>query len=143
MIGIVAISHGTLASGLVSAVSLLMGKQQGLATAELHPGDDPAGFKALVEGAIDSVDEGEGVLVLADIFGGTPSNSVSQLLGRPGVQSVAGVNLPMLVQALLMRDQCAIEELPAQALQAGQEALIDIRQRLVEVSQGADDEEDF
>lgn len=143
MIGVVVISHGSLASGLESAVSLLAGKPDRFATVELHPGDSPACFKDRVETAVDSVDDGDGVLALIDIFGGTPSNTISQLFDRDDVRAVAGTNLPMVIQALFMRESVGIEELPSQVLQAGNEALVDIRQKFVEALQSQDDEEDF
>lgn len=143
MIGIVVISHGTLAGGLDSAVSLLAGKPEQFETVELHPGDAPDTFKERVEQAIAAVDTGDGVLALVDIFGGTPSNTISQLMGNPSIQAVAGVNLAMVIQAVFMREQYAIGELPSQILQAGSEALVDIRQVLVAAAASDDDDEDF
>ena len=143
MIGVVVITHGSLASGLESAVSLLAGKPDKFAIAELHPGDTPGDFKSRVETAVASVDDGEGVLALVDIFGGTPSNTISQLFDRDDVRAVAGTNLPMVIQALFMRESVGIEELPSQVLEAGNEALVDIRQKFVEALQSQDDEEDF
>ena len=142
MIGIVVIAHGSLASGLESAVSLLAGKPKAFATVELHPGDAPEEFKERVVRAIENVDEGDGVLALVDIFGGTPSNTVAQLLAREDFRAIAGTNLPMVIQATFMREQASLDDLAAQVVQAGGEALINISDMLAAAA-NRDDEEEF
>ena len=144
MIGIVVIAHGTLAGGLKSAVSLLAGEPEAFSTVELHPGDAPEEFKARVEDAVQSVDSGDGVLVLVDIFGGTPSNTISQLIacGDSNIQAIAGANLPMVIQATFMREQMPLSDLAGQVMQAGQEALVDIGAILAQAAE-RDDEEEF
>lgn len=142
MIGLVVITHGSLATGLESAATLLTGKPEHLSCAELHLGDNPLEFKATVERAIAEVDDGDGILVLADIFGGTPSNTVSQLFEREDIRAIAGVNLPMLIQAIFLRDQADLDELSEQVKQAGCESHIDIRQKFIEAA-AADDDDDF
>lgn len=142
MIGIVVITHGNLATGLKSAATLLNGNPEHLSCAELHLGDNPLEFKESVEQAIAEVDDGDGILVLADIFGGTPSNTVSQLFAHEGIRAIAGVNLPMVIQAICLRDQVSLEELTEQVKQAGCESHIDIRQKFIEAA-AADDDDDF
>lgn len=142
MIGIVVMTHGSLASGFESAVRLLAGNPERFATVELQPGDDPLEFKGRVDAALASVDDEDGILALVDLFGGTPSNTISQFMGRSDVRAIAGASLPMIIEAVFSRDQMTIDELSRQVLQAGREALIDIRQRFVEAAQ-SDDEEDF
>lgn len=142
MIGIVVITHGSLATGLKSAATLLTGEPEHLSCAELHLGDNPLEFKETVERAIAEVDDGDGILVLADIFGGTPSNTVSQLFARDDIRAIAGVNLPMLIQTIFLRDQVSLDDLNEQVQQAGCESHIDIRQKFIEAA-AADDDDDF
>ena len=80
MVGIVVASHGSLASGMLDALELLSGEQKAIKAIGLHRGDSPDAFVAKVREAINAVDESVGVLVLVDLFGGTPSNAVAQLL---------------------------------------------------------------
>lgn len=142
MIGIVIITHGELASGLKSAANLLLGETGQLAYAELRLGDNPLDFKSKVDAVIDEVDSGDGILVLVDLFGGTPSNTVSQLFERDDIRALAGVNLPMLVEAIFSRENSDIDELANRVMQAGSESLIDVRQKFIDAA-AAEDDEDF
>lgn len=145
MVGIVVISHGSLASGLNSAVTLLAGTPASFSVVELHPGDEPSEFKDRVKSAISATNSGDGVLALVDIYGGTPSNTVAQLLEQNDIEAIAGVNLAMVIQAVFAREQEGVnlKVLKEMVVQAGNEALTDIRQKVFEISQTSDDEEDF
>ena len=140
MVGIVVASHGSLATGMLDALVLLSGEQPAIQAIGLQRGDSPDAFKDKVEVAINSVDEGDGVLALVDLFGGTPSNAVAQLLGRDDLNAVAGVNLPMLLSVVFSRDEMDLKALTEEAVRASRDSVVDIRQKLFEAS---DDEEDF
>ena len=140
MVGIVVASHGLLATGMLDALVLLSGEQPAIQAIGLQRGDSPDAFKDKVEVAINSVDEGDGVLALVDLFGGTPSNAVAQLLGRDDLNAVAGVNLPMLLSVVFSRDEMDLKALTEEAVRASRDSVVDIRQKLFEAS---DDEEDF
>jgi len=142
MIGIVVASHGAFADGLVDAAKMLTGEQDLLVAVSLAHGVSPENFKNDVVRAINDADAGDGVLLLADLFGGTPSNSVAQVLGTCHMRAIAGANLPMLLTALLDRGDAELDELADTAMHAGQTGVVDIGEKVF----GAvvqDDDQDF
>ena len=140
MVGIVVASHGSLASGMLDALELLSGEQKAIQAIGLQRGDSPDAFVAKVEEAINAVDEGDGVLALVDLFGGTPSNAVAQLLERDDLNAVAGVNLPLLLSVVFARDEMDLKALTEEAVRASCDSVVDIRRKLFDTN---DDEEDF
>ena len=106
MIGILIITHGTLGESLIHCASHVLNKrpprlQQLGVTAQ----DDPALLLPRARALVKELDAGEGVLILTDIYGGTPSNMASRLLIPGKVEAVAGVSLPMLIRVLTYRDR--------------------------------------
>ena len=106
MIGILIVSHGAFGESLIHSASHVLGKRPlYLRQLGVTVHDDPDALIPLAEDLIRFLDQGEGVLVLTDIYGATPSNIASRLL-RPGrVEGLAGVNLPMLIRALTYRNE--------------------------------------
>jgi PTS system mannose-specific IIA component len=106
MIGILIVSHGAFGESLIHSASHVLGKRPVyLRQLGVTVHDDPEALIPLAEDLIRFLDQGEGVLVLTDIYGATPSNIASRLL-RPGrVEGLAGVNLPMLIRALTYRNE--------------------------------------
>lgn len=107
MIGILVVSHGSLAAGLLDAAALFLGDQPQLSALMLRDGDDAQLFRLRMKEAVNALDSGDGVLILADLFGGTPCNCAMELQSE-SVQVIAGVNLPMLMEALSLRDAVPI-----------------------------------
>ncbi|HZV98845.1 MAG TPA: PTS fructose transporter subunit IIA [Methylophilaceae bacterium] len=124
MIGILIIAHGTLGESLIHCASHVMGtrppllRQLGVGT---H--DDPAELLPQAQRMVKELDEGQGVLILSDIYGATPCNMVGKLLSPGRVEGVAGVNLPMVVRALTYRNE-DIKVLVEKALSGGREGVI-------------------
>src|SRR5436305_14751401 len=106
MIGILLVSHGAFGESLIHSASHVLGKRPlYLRQLGVTVHDDPDALLPVAEDLIRFLDQGEGVLVLTDVFGATPSNIASRLL-RPGrVEGLAGVNLPMLIRALSYRGE--------------------------------------
>ena len=106
MIGILIVSHGAFGESLIHSASHVLGKRpMYLRQLGVTVHDDPEAILPVAEDLIRFLDQGEGVLVLTDIYGATPSNIAAKLL-RPGhVEGLAGVNLPMLIRALTYRDE--------------------------------------
>jgi mannose PTS system EIIA component len=106
MIGILIVSHGAFGEALIHSASHVLGKRPlYLRQVGITVHDEPEAVLPQAEDLIRFLDRGEGVLVLTDIYGATPSNIAARLL-RPGrVEGVAGVNLPMLIRALTYRDE--------------------------------------
>ncbi|MBL8523523.1 MAG: PTS fructose transporter subunit IIA [Betaproteobacteria bacterium] len=124
MIGILIIAHGTLGESLIHCASHVMGKrplylrQLGIT---IH--DDPDAIQPQARDLVRFLDQGDGVLVMTDIFGATPSNIACRLLEPGRIEGVAGVNLPMLIKALTYREK-SIEVLIEKALSGATEGVI-------------------
>lgn len=129
--GVVVASHGDLARALINSAQLIVGEQDNIVAVCLDPQDNlEACFDALCC-AIDQVQTDAGVMVLIDLFGGTPGNAAALGLRERSHPVVAGVNLPMLLEVMLSRSSGLSEaELTEVALQAGQSSIIDVRARL-------------
>ncbi len=119
MIGLVLVTHGRLAEEFVVAMEHVVGKQERIATICIGPEDDMEGRRADIAAAIADVDLGAGVIVLTDLFGGTPSNLAISLM-RPGkVEVIAGINLPMLIRLGGARKAMKVADAVSAARDAG------------------------
>jgi len=118
MIGMVLVTHGRLAEELRHALEHVVGSQRNVDTVCIGPDDDMEDRRADIEGAIKRCDTGDGVVLLTDMFGGTPSNLAISLMDRKGVEVIAGVNLPMLVKLAKVRSNQPL----ATAVDCAQEA---------------------
>ena len=98
MIGLVLVTHGRLAEEFVVAMEHVVGKQERIATICIGPDDDMEERRSDIANAIAEVDAGRGVIVLTDLFGGTPSNLAISLMQAGTVEVIAGINLPMLIR---------------------------------------------
>jgi PTS system mannose-specific IIA component len=106
MIGILIVSHGAFGESLIHSASHVLGKRPlYLRQLGVTVHDDPDAILPVAEDLIRFLDQGQGVLVLTDIYGATPSNIASRLLRAGRVEGVAGVNLPMLIRVLTYRDE--------------------------------------
>ena len=120
MIGIVLVSHGDLASGLLRAAEIIAGKIENTVTVDISPKMGMEEIHSTVEAAIRTVDTGKGVLLLIDMFGGTPSNIGLSFLATHAVEVVTGVNLPMMVKLPMAREEMSLPELAKHLLEYGQ-----------------------
>lgn len=113
MIGIVVMTHGALSEGIVNASELVTGPAKQVVTLSLKREDNIDDLSAAFVAALEQVDTGDGVLVMTDLLGGSPCNVASmQLRTNPSFQLLTGVNLPMLLEALITREQgMTVEEL--------------------------------
>ncbi|MCP5395873.1 MAG: PTS sugar transporter subunit IIA [Sphingomonadaceae bacterium] len=98
MIGMILVTHGDLADHFVEAMVHVVGEQPDVATICIGPNDDMEERRAEIAAAIETVDTGNGAIVLTDLFGGTPSNLAISLLDAGHVEVIAGINLPMLIR---------------------------------------------
>ena len=98
MIGLVLVTHGRLAEEMRLAMEHVVGRQRNVATVCIGPEDDMEGRRSEIHRRIEEVDTGDGVVLLTDMFGGTPSNLAISQMDRKGVEVLAGMNLPMLVK---------------------------------------------
>ncbi len=103
MIGMILVTHGRLAEELRLAMEHVVGAQRNVDTVCIGPEDDMENRRAEIEDCITRCDTGDGVVLLTDMFGGTPSNLAISMMERGGVEVIAGVNLPMLVKLAKVR----------------------------------------
>lgn len=104
MIGVLLISHGSFAAGLLDAAEMILGKQEQIAAVGLLPQESPEEFQDKIRALVQKLDSGEGVLIFADLFGGSPANSAAYLVSdKLNVDVVTGVSLPMLLETLAAR----------------------------------------
>jgi PTS system mannose-specific IIA component len=129
LIGIVIVSHGLLAEGLKDAVEMIVGPQTHFLTVSMQPDTSLASLRTMLEQAVTEVASDGGTLVLVDILGGSPANA-SSYLALHGIQVICGVNLPMLLELLIQRENSSQRELTAIALQAAKQGVIDLTQQL-------------
>src|SRR4051812_13682547 len=99
MVGLVVATHGRLADELVLTAEQIVGKLPAVATVSIEPGTALEDLRAKIKNAVRAVDSGEGVIVLADLFGGTPCKESLMMCQRGNLEVLAGVNLPMLLKA--------------------------------------------
>lgn len=124
MIGILIIAHGTLAESLVHCASHIMGSRpRQMGQIGITPQDDPQLILPQALKLARSIDSGDGVLILTDIYGGTPSNVASRILIPGRIEGVSGVNLPMLIRALTYRNE-SLATVTEKALSGGTEGVV-------------------
>jgi mannose PTS system EIIA component len=119
MIGLVLVTHGRLAEEFVTAMEHVVGRQERVVPIAIGPEDDMESRRADIADAIARVDAGRGVIVLTDLFGGTPSNLAISLMERGRVEVIAGMNLPMLIRLGSARKAMKVVDAVAAAREAG------------------------
>lgn len=119
MIGLILVTHGRLADHFIEAMEHVVGTQQNVATICIGPNDDMEQRRADIAKAIRAVDTGSGVIILTDLFGGTPSNLAISLLDSGRVEVIAGINLPMLIRLAGAREVMDVTAAVAAAAAAG------------------------
>ncbi|GGD33630.1 PTS sugar transporter subunit IIA [Croceicoccus pelagius] len=119
MIGLILVTHGNLAEEFVRAMEHVVGPQDDVVPVCIGPNDDMEQRRSEIRDAIASVDSGKGVIVLTDLFGGTPSNLAISLLKAGSVEVIAGINLPMLIRLAGARTELGVTQAVAAARDAG------------------------
>jgi PTS system mannose-specific IIA component len=121
MIGLVLVTHGRLAIEFRSALEHVVGPQRQIEAITIGPDDDVEQCRKNILEAVKRVDSGEGVAILTDMFGGTPSNLAISVMSQPKVEVLAGINLPMLIKLAKIREICPLQDAVAAAQGAGRE----------------------
>lgn len=134
MIGVVVVSHGRLADEFVAAAEHVLGPQDQVRAVAIGPYDNMEERRADIIDAVRGVDRGDGVVILTDMFGGTPSNLAISVINQVKIEVIAGVNLPMLIKLAEVRDRMPLPEAALAAQDAGRRY---IRVASVELAGGA------
>ena len=119
MIGMVLVTHGRLAAEFIAALEHVVGPQQNIAAVCIGPEDDMEQRRQDIVSRVEQVDTGSGVVLLTDMFGGTPSNLAISVMQTREVEVIAGVNLPMLVKLARVRADLGIKAAVKEAADAG------------------------
>lgn len=119
MIGVVLVTHGRLAEEFLAAVVHVVGPQTHFATVCIAADDDMEARRQEIMDMVQSVETGDGTILLTDMFGGTPSNLAISLLDQDKTEVIAGVNLPMLIKLATIRGSKALTEVVEEAQSAG------------------------
>jgi PTS system mannose-specific IIA component len=119
MIGLVLVTHGRLAAEFITALEHVVGPQEAVEGICIGPDDDMEARREDIAAAIARVDQGKGVIVLTDLFGGTPSNLAISLMKTDNIEVIAGVNLPMLIRLEGARKVMGVRAAVAAAREAG------------------------
>ena len=119
MIGLVLVTHGRLGEEFILALEHVVGRQAQIKAVSIGPEDDMTQRRAEILEAVKSVDDGKGVIVLTDMFGGTPSNLAISIMEHAKVEVVSGINLPMLIKLASARGSETLRGAAVQAQDAG------------------------
>jgi PTS system mannose-specific IIA component len=119
MIGMVLVTHGRLAIEFRAAMEHVVGPQKQVETITIGPDDDMDQRRRDIMAAVQAVDSGDGVVILTDMFGGTPSNLAISVMNGGKTEVVAGINLPMLIKLASVRGECDLDRAVIQAQDAG------------------------
>jgi len=119
MIGMVLVTHGRLADEFIAATEHVVGEQEDIRSICIGPDDDMERRREDIMQAVEQVESGSGVVLLTDMFGGTPSNLAISMLDRGNIEVIAGINLPMLIKMASLRDKVSLEEIVEAAEDAG------------------------
>jgi PTS system mannose-specific IIA component len=119
MIGLVIVTHGRLAEEFVLAMEHVVGPQRGVVAVCIGPEDDMERRRQDILRACGTVDEGQGVILLTDMFGGTPSNLAISVMEQTHAEVIAGLNLPMLIKLASVRTREPLQTCVAYAQEAG------------------------
>jgi PTS system ascorbate-specific IIA component len=136
MIGVLLVTHGPLGENLIEAAAYVLGTKPNLLEAlDVSSSADPKDTEATISAHMQALDKGDGVLVLTDIYGATPSNCMCRALAPGHAAGVSGVNLPMLLKMLNYRD-LPLDQLAAKAAEGGQEGISIISQDMCDAAKG-------
>ncbi|MFZ1742740.1 MAG: PTS sugar transporter subunit IIA [Pontixanthobacter sp.] len=137
MIGLILVTHGRLADEFINAMEHVVGKQDAVATICIGPHDDMEERRTEISDAIGAVDSGDGVIILTDLFGGTPSNLAISLMEKGKVEVIAGINLPMLIRLAGVRAKSDVVTATRAARDAGKAYITIASEYLGEVERTA------
>lgn len=138
MKGIVAVSHGKMAEGLVDTANFIMGGGiEQITSCCLREGESAEDYGTRLSEAIASVDTGDGVIITADLFGGTPCNQSILRLNEKN-ELIAGINFPTLIEILITRETSEMNV--ASLIEKGKNSLVDVKMVISNTSMNAEDE---
>ena len=138
MIGILVVAHGTLAESLVDSATHILGQRPlSLATLDFGGHADPDEWQHILQARLTALEQDDGVLVMADVYGATPCNTLCRVLIPNRVEGVTGVNLPMLLNALNYRDTQSLPQLVDRIVNGGRSSINHITETMCNAAKGS------
>jgi PTS system mannose-specific IIA component len=131
LVGIIVVSHGTMAEGMLDAARMIVGPLDGILPVSLKEADATEDLMGRIEQAVNQVDSGDGILILVDAFGASPFNASARLaMRRQDIEVISGMNLPMLMELAISRAGMSLDEVVKLALEAGSDSIRTLSQTL-------------
>ena len=131
MVGIVVVSHGDMAEGMIDAARMIVGNMECVTTVSLKESDAVEDLMGRIEIALNEVEQGEGALILVDAFGASPFNASARLaMGRNNVEVISGMNLPMLLELAVQREGQDLAAVTQIALETGTTSIRSLSQTI-------------
>lgn len=127
MVGILVVTHGYFGQELINSLSMIAGQQEKCEALALYPEDEVVLLKQRVAQKIASLEDGNGVIVLTDIIGGSPFNTCASYLKEAPIEVLTGVNLPMLIDACELRKDHSLAEMKLRVCQDARAGIINVR----------------
>jgi len=127
MIGVLVATHGRFADGILEACEMFTGDKEKVCGIGLFPGEDVAIFSEKMKKKTEELDDGDGVLILVDLLGGSPGNCAFVLTKDRNIRCITGVNMPMLITALEAREYSTMDEIVEQCIQEGSGLVKELR----------------
>ena len=124
MIGAIIVTHGSLGEEIIKSAEMIIGQQEKIKSVAIRPEDSEATIRENIAKALNEVDEGEGVLILTDMFGGTPSNLSLCFFEENRIEVVTGINLPMLIKFSTERRKGTLSEIVSTIKEYGQKHIL-------------------
>lgn len=136
MIGVLVVTHGNLGQATIEAVELIAGEQENVKAIGLMHGDGVEELEEKIRKALNDLEQGDGILSFVDFYGGTPANCTMQCMNEIKFPCVAGLNMPMLLEALTNRDDCTVEDLEARCIEVGKDSFIRLHEVYKKIMSG-------
>ena len=133
MIHIIMVSHGEYAKAMLESAQLIVGEQENTAVFGFNLGDSADQLRESIENEVERVQKSGDVLVLTDMFSGSPFNVASSLMQKYSFQHITGANLPLLLEILISRDDISIEELCNNVIEKGKDTIVHVNKFLEEM----------
>ncbi|OGL44499.1 MAG: hypothetical protein A2149_08795 [Candidatus Schekmanbacteria bacterium RBG_16_38_11] len=124
MIGAIIVTHGSLGEEIIKSAEMIIGQQEKIKSVAIRPEDSEATIRENITKALNEVDEGKGVLILTDMFGGTPSNLSLCFFEENRIEVVTGINLPMLIKFSTERKKGTLSEIVSTIKEYGQKHIL-------------------
>lgn len=126
--GILLVSHGSASTGILNTVTMIMGEQEDIKAIELRENDNPDLLKDKIIDFMASMDGN--IIILADVFGGTPFNTILKISREMDVYAVTGMNVPMVIEAVSLRDNTELKDLPGAIVNSAKNGVINMEQTI-------------